>query len=111
MAKQLIIKYEDKTYTLEFTRKTVSQMEMQGFVADEVTKKPMTLLPKLFAGAFLANHRFVKPEVIEKIYARLGKKEELIAKLVEMYQEPLVTLLDEPDADGAGGNLDWTAAW
>lgn len=113
MAKQLIIP-DDKsgvTYTLEYTRKTVEMMERQGFVADDVTKKPMTLLPILFAGAFLAHHRFVKRDVIDSIYARLTHKDELIQRLVEMYNDPLVTLLDEPEQENGEGNLSWKAGW
>ena len=50
-------------------------MEKKGFIAADVEKKPMTLLPALFAGAFLAHHRFVKRDVIDNIYARLSHKD------------------------------------
>ena len=50
MAKQIVFTYEDKEYTLEFTRRTVKQMEDEGFVAQDIDRKPMTLLPALFAG-------------------------------------------------------------
>ena len=66
MAKQLNFTYKDKEYTLEFTRRTVSEMEKKGFVAAEVETKPMSTLPALFEGSFLAHHRFEKKEVIEK---------------------------------------------
>lgn len=114
MAKQMIINdpVSGVTYTLEYTRKTVAQMERQGFVAEDVVKKPVTLLPALFAGAFMAHHRFVKPEVIENIYARLTNKDELISKLVEMYSDPITALLDEPDqSEGSEGNPTWKAGW
>lgn len=113
MAKQMIITDSTSgiTYTLEYNRKTVEQMEKQGFVAEEVTKKPMTYLPTLFAGAFLAHHRFVKRDVIEGIYARLTNKSDLIGKLVEMYNDPIITLLDEPEQGENEGNLNWTADW
>ncbi len=48
MAKQIVFTYEDKEYTLEFTRRTVKQMEDEGFVAQDIDRKPMTLLPALF---------------------------------------------------------------
>ena len=85
MAKQLTINDPTTgvTYTLEYTRKTVEAMEKNGFVAADVERKPMTLLPALFAGAFLAHHRFVKRDVIDSIYARMNHKDELIAALVE----------------------------
>ena len=109
MAKQLIFTFEDKEYTLEYTRRTVAEMEKKGFIASEITDKPMTTLPALFAGAFLANHRFVKQDVIENIYSKLTKKEALIGKLAEMYNEPIMALVEEPEEDK--GNVDWTATW
>lgn len=109
MAKQLIFTYEGKKYTLEFTRRTVAEMEKKGFIASDITDKPMTTLPALFAGAFLAHHRFVKGDVIDNIYSKLTKKEDLIGKLAEMYNEPILTLVEEPEE--AEGNLDWTATW
>ena len=113
MAKQLTITDPTSgvTYTLEYTRKTVEIMERQGFVADDVVKKPMTLLPTLFAGAFLAHHRFVKRDVIDNIYARLNHKDDLIERLVEMYNDPLVTLLNDPEQSDSEGNLSWKAGW
>lgn len=109
MSKQLNFVYEDKEYTLEFTRKTVAEMERKGFIASDITDKPMTTLPALFAGAFLAHHRYVKPDVIDTIFSKLTKKEDLIGKLAEMYNEPILTLVEEPEE--AKGNLDWTATW
>ena len=113
MAKQLTITDPTSgvTYTLEYTRKTVEIMERQGFVADDVVKKPMTLLPTLFAGAFLAHHRFVKRDVIDNLYARLTHKDELISHLAEMYNDPLVTLLEDPEQEDGEGNLSWKAGW
>lgn len=109
MAKQLSFTYQDKEYVLEFTRNTVAQMEKKGFVASEIETKPITVLPALFAGAFLANHRFVKQDVIDEIYSKMTNKQELIGKLAEMYSEPIMALVDEPEE--SEGNLDWTASW
>lgn len=109
MAKQLIFTFEDKEYTLEYTRRTVAEMEKKGFIASDITDKPMTTLPALFAGAFLAHHRFVKEEVINNIYTKLTKKEDLIGKLAEMYNEPIMALVEEPEEDK--GNVNWTATW
>ena len=109
MAKQLIFTFEDKEYTLEYTRRTVAEMEKKGFVASDITDKPMTTLPDLFAGAFLAHHRFVKREVSDNICTKLTKKEDLIGKLAEMYNEPIMALVEEPEEDK--GNVNWTATW
>ena len=109
MAKQLIFTFEDKEYTLEYTRRTVAEMEKKGFIASDITDKPMTTLLALFAGAFLAHHRFVKEDVINNIYTKLTKKEDLIGKLAEMYNEPIMALVEEPEEDK--GNVNWTATW
>ena len=109
MAKQIRFTYDGVDYTLEFTRKSVERMENAGFVITEVFEKPMTLLPTLFAGAFLAHHRSTKREVIDKIYETMPNKQELITKLAEMYNEPIAALLDEPEDEE--GNVKWEASW
>ena len=109
MSKQLRFTYQGKEYVLEYTRRSVEQMEKNGFVASDIKEKPVTTLPALFAGAFLANHRFVKEDVIDEIYSKLTNKQELIGKLAEMYNEPIMALIDEPGE--SEGNLDWTASW
>ena len=46
MAKQLKFTFKDKEYVLEFTRRTVTEMEKKGFVAAEVehwSKNPRNL--------------------------------------------------------------------
>ena len=109
MRKQLKFSYNGTEYTLEFTRRTVEQMEREGFVAEEVKTKPMTMLPTLFAGAFKAHHRFVKHDVIDEIFSKMTNKTDLIGRLVEMYNEPLVALVDEPAE--SSGNVTWTQSW
>ena len=109
MSKQLRFTYQGTEYVLEYTRRSVEMMEKKGFVASEIETKPVTVLPALFAGAFLANHRYVKQEVIDEIYSKMTNKQELIGKLAEMYNEPIMALVDEPQE--SEGNLDWTASW
>lgn len=109
MAKQLRITYKEKEYVLEFNRKTVTQMEKNGFIAAEVESKPMSTLPALFEGAFLMHHRFEKKEVINDIFAHMTNKEDLIGKLAEMYNEPIMALVEEPEE--SEGNASWTASW
>lgn len=109
MAKQLSIKYNDKEYTLEYTRKSIELMERRGFKISDIQDKPVTTLPALFAGAFLAHHKFVKPEVTDEIFAKLKNKDELLTKLAEMYNEPILAMLDE--TEDSEGNLDWEPSW
>ncbi len=109
MSKQLNFEYKGTNYTLEFTRRTVEQMEKEGFVAEDLKTKPITMLPALFAGAFKAHHRYVKPDVIDEIYSRMTNKADLIGKLAEMYNDPIMALLDEPVESPE--NLTWTQSW
>lgn len=105
--KQICFEYEGKEYTLEYTRNSVRTMERRGFVADDLSSKPMTVLPELFAGAFLANHSQVKRDKIDKIYDSLNGKQRLVRALVEMYNDTINTLLDDTDE----GNANWTPNW
>ena len=109
MAKQITFEFEGKEYVLEFTRKSIETMERQGFIASDIAEKPVSTLPTLFAGAFLAHHRFTKREEIDKIFDRMTNKQELIGKLAEMYNEPIMALMDEPEEDA--GNVNWGASW
>ena len=84
-------------------------MEREGFIADAIRTKPMSMLPTLFAGAFKAHHRFVKPDVIDEIFSKMTNKEDLIGKLAEMYNEPIMALIDEPAESSE--NLNWTQSW
>lgn len=109
MGKQLCFKHKDKEYCLEYTRRSVEMMEKKGFVAADVETKPMSTLPALFAGAFLAHHKYVNQEIIDEIFASMTNKGELIGKLAEMYNEPIMALVDEPAE--AEGNIEWTTSW
>ncbi len=109
MAKQIIFEYGGKDYTLEFTRNSIETMERQGFVIGDIVDKPMLTLPALFAGAFLAHHRFVKRKEIDEIYSKMTNREELLQKLAEMYNEPLEALMKEPEE--SEGNVEWGASW
>lgn len=108
MAKTITFEYDDKEYTLEFTKRSVKEMEKEGFNPQLIDTKPMTLLPELFAGAFKANHRFVKRALIDEIYDALPDKETLIGNLAEMYNEPLEGLMSEPEDEK---KVAWKASW
>ena len=111
MGKQISFEHNNKEYTLEFTRETVKQMEREGFVAGDILTKPMLTLPKLFAGAFKAHHRFdVKQKQIDEIFELFKNKQALVEKLAEMYAEPMETLLDNDNID-AGNAISWDASF
>ena len=100
MAKQLNFEYKGKEYTLEFTRETVKEMEREGFVIEYVLQKPMLFLPKFFAGAFKAHHRYEKQKTIDEMFELFTNKGALIEKLVEMYQDPVESLMDDENIEG-----------
>lgn len=109
MAKQLILTHNGEKYILEFNRKTVRAMETSGFVASEIGEKPMSTLPALFAGAFQMHHRFLDKRVIDEMLYNIKNKDEFISRLAEMYNEPLIALVDEPEE--SEGNITWEASW
>ena len=109
MGKNLTFEYNNKEYTLEYTRESVKQMEREGFIAGDILEKPMLTLPKLFAGAFKAHHRFdAKQKDIDKIFELFKNKQALVEKLAEMYAEPMETLMDDDNID-EGNAIAWEA--
>lgn len=109
MSKTITLTYEGKDYTLEFTRKSVERMEATGFRIEDVGNKPMTAIPMLWKGSFLAHHKNVKEYLINKMYEQIRGKDEFFDKLTEMYVDTVESLFDEPESDE--GNLEWGANW
>ena len=97
MAKQIVLQYDGKDYTLEFNRRVARRMEESGFVVD--TEKPVSLITDLFRGAFQMHHRRITPEEIEKIWAAQSHKDDLLAALVQMYTETVSSLMDEEETE------------
>lgn len=109
MAKTINFNYNGTAYVLEFTRETVVTMEKQGFNLDDIDSKPMTIIPALFAGAFMANHKHISKKTIDDIYFKLPNKQELVLRLAEMYREPIEAMIDE--TEDVEGNLEWGTSW
>lgn len=107
MATKITFPYKGKDYCLEYTKRTVKQMEDRGFVIGRYLEAPMTILPELFAGAFLANHKFTPREAIDEIYDLMKDKKTLIGTLTTMYNEPIEALMEDGEEEGNG--IAWTA--
>ena len=105
MATKISFSHEGKDYCLEYTRKTVKTMEDRGFVAARIVEAPMTILPELFAGAFLANHKFTDRKVIDAIFDKMQDKKALVDTLAQMYNEPIEALMTDADE---GNGIAWT---
>lgn len=97
--------YGKTEYNLEYSRQSVKTMESQGFVLDEISSKPMTMIPMLFQGAFQKNHRGMKRNLIDEIYDNISDKTGLMQALIELYAETLSTLTE--DNENNEGNVVW----
>lgn len=97
---KISLNYNEKDYTLEYNRQSVRMMESQGFVLEQISAKPVTMIPMLFAGAFAKNHRGIKRTLIDEIYDECPDKTGLLNALMEMYAETLSTLTDEKEVEG-----------
>lgn len=109
MAKTIKMKYDGIEYTLEFTRSTVKRMEDAGFVLSEVRERPVTNLPLLFQGSFLAHHTYALRQkgLVDKIFENIPDKQALMFKLIEMYGDSVDSLFDEPEPSEK--NAQWEA--
>lgn len=105
MSTKITFSYGGNNYCLEYTKRSVKTMEDRGFVPAKILEAPMTYLPELFAGAFIANHRFVDKKVIDEIFSAMDNKKELVNTLVEMYNEPINALTADVDE---GNAIAWT---
>lgn len=101
----LKIAYNGKKYELGFTRNTVVALERNGFNIEDISSKPMTMLPMFWEGAFAAYNKGIKRSLMDEIYQNIRDKQGLIAALTELYAETLNTLMDEPEEDK--GNATW----
>jgi hypothetical protein len=100
---KIVLTHNKKQYELEYNRQSVKMMEGQGFSLEEITSKPMTMIPLLFQGAFLKNCKGIKRALIDEIFEGISDKTSLMEALVEMYADTISTLTD----DNSGGNVSW----
>lgn len=107
MSKTLSFEYEGKKYTLEYTRSSVAKMERDGFKASDLEDYPLSTLPELFKGAFIAHHPSVGAKTIDDIFIHLGDKGALLEALADMYMEPIETLMGDP----AEGKVEWVKSF
>jgi hypothetical protein len=109
MAKKITFEYGGKTWVLEFNARTVKEVQASGFKKDDIGDKSLIMLPLLWHGAFLMHHRGEKAKTIDDMLPLMGDKMSLFEKLVQMYDEPVEALIDEPDDESV--KVNWTASW
>lgn len=106
MNKKIEFEKDGQKYVLEYTRESVALMERQGFSVEELTSKPMLMLPLAFQGLFYKNHRRVNKSFIDEVYDNFKEKEKLLEAIAEMLDECYSSLTTNEDA-GDKGNIDW----
>ena len=100
MSTTITVTYQDKDYLLEYSRATAKQVEDNGFILDQLTDKPATMIPLLVYGAFLKHNKGIKRALVDEIYDnicdKVGDEEKqcFLQVLLEMYAETLNTLTD-----------------
>jgi hypothetical protein len=105
MSTKITIEYRKNEYVLEYSRTTAAQIEDQGFVLDQISEKPVKMIPLLVYGAFLKHNRGIKRSLVDEIYENLIDKagdeetQGFIATLAEMYAETVQTLTDTKPVD------------
>ena len=113
MATKITVTYQDRDYVLEFSRTTAKQIEDQGFILDQLTDKPATMIPLLVYGAFMKNNRNIKRTLVDEIYKNIvGKvgsdgEEGFINVLGEMYAETVSSLMDDEGVADEGNAATW----
>lgn len=94
-------------YTLEFNRRSIAKAEANKFVLSDVTDYLSTKPAELFYYAFLMHHPMIQKRVTDRMW--FGEKEDysdglckvegLLARLIDLYSEPIRAMYGE---DGEG---------
>lgn len=90
------VELDGKAYTLTFTRAVVKRMEREGFVPASIDAMPATAMEALIKGAFEAKHPSMTAEQRLGVWMALGRKDELINALMELYMAPINALIADP---------------
>lgn len=90
------VELDGKSYTLTFTRAVVKRMEREGFVPASIDAMPATAMEALIKGAFEAKHPSMTAEQRLGVWMALGRKDELINALMELYMAPINALIADP---------------
>lgn len=103
MGKTIRFTYDEREYVLEYTKRSIKQMEKEGFNYQEIDTKPLTMIPLLVKGAMLAHQRWVTDDEVDEVISVIKDKSGFYAQLSEMYAEQLSYLAEEGEK-----NVEWT---
>lgn len=104
------LKYDGRTYTLRFTRKTVERLEQSGYSREAFGAQPLTMAGILFYYAFTADHPSVTKKKTDEIMTHIPNLMDLLKKLMELADAPALALFTDPedDEEGPEKNATWT---
>ena len=105
---------EDKTgqvYVLDFSRESIVFAERNKFKLEDAIEYPVTGMRDLFYYAFRKNHRNISREKTDKLIEKWGGgiPEELVKRLIQLYQQALASnsiVVDEDAAKNSGLTLE-----
>ena len=106
MSKQIKISYNNKEYTLEYSRDSSVKMEALGFSVNELSEKIATNYPLLFRGAFFKNHALIKQSEVDEVYSQIKDTKKLYETLIGMVTDCYLSLMGEEE-EGEEKNATW----
>lgn len=105
MNTKINLTYNGVNYTLEYSRMTIKMIEKEGFVLENFSSQPMSMIGLAFKGAFYKNHTKISQELVDEIYSQCVDKEKLMENIIKMITECYESLTDDPI--GNEGNVTW----
>ena len=105
---------DDKTgqvYVLDFSRESIVFAERNKFKLEDAIEYTVTGMRDLFYYAFRKNHRNISREKTDKLIEKWGGgiPEELVKRLIQLYQQALASnsiVVDEDAAKNSGLTLE-----
>lgn len=102
------VSYEGKEYNLGFTKRTITQMESQGFDISLIDSRMVTMIPMFYRGAFDAYHPTASKTTRDEVWKAQRNKQGLLMALAECYNSVVMSLMSEPEVtEGDEGNETW----
>ena len=105
--KEITLTFDERDYVLTFTRGSIKKAERGGFSISKVDEMPATMLPELFASAFIAKHPQIRRERVDEIFKATKDKNGLFEVLSKLYANTINSLLDDPEENEK--NATWVA--
>ena len=99
------LEYNNKEYLLEFNRRTIVAMEVEGLIgknSEELQKKnPIEFLYKFIGYAFRKNHPELSQKEIDEIIDNIGDLQAFATEIGKILQASISTV------EGNQGNAKW----